>query len=63
LNAQFDITNAIVGRVWLAEKNCEEVLIKHNQHILFRGVRSKPLTSSHPNDELPKGPGSLHDGA
>lgn len=45
MNAQFDMPNAIVGHVWLAEKNCEEILIKHNQHKLFRGVRSKPLTS------------------
>mgnify|MGYP006236852897 FL=1 len=63
MNAKYKMPNAIVGHVWLAEKNCEEVLIKHNKHALFRGVRSKLLTSLHPNDELPKGSGSMHGGA
>jgi len=63
MNAQFDMPNAIAGHVWLAEKNCEEVLIKYNQHALFRGVHSKLITSSHPNDQLPNGPGSMHNGA
>ena len=63
MNAKYEMPNAIIGHIWLSEKNCEEVLIEHNKHTLFRGVRSKPLTSSHPNDELPKGPGSMHDGA
>ena len=52
MNAKYKMPNAVVGHVWLAEKNCEEVLIKHNKHALFRGVRSKPRTSSHPNDCL-----------
>lgn len=63
MNAKYKMPNAIVGHVWLAEKNCEEVLIKHNKYALFRGVRSKLLTSLHPNDELPKGSGSMHGGA
>ena len=45
MNANYKMPNAIVGHVWLAEKNCEEVLIKHNKHALFRGVRSKPVIS------------------
>ena len=63
MNAQFDMPNAIARHVWLAEKNCEEVLIKYNQHALFRGVHSKPITSSYPNDQLPNGPGGMHNGA
>ena len=55
MNAQFNMPNAIKGHVWLAERNCEKVLIKHNKHVLFKGVRSKLLTSSNPNDEFPKG--------
>ena len=30
MNALFDMPNAIAGHVWLAEKNCEEALIKYN---------------------------------
>ena len=50
INKEFGMPNAIVGHVWLSAKNCEEVLCKHRQFELFRGVRSKPetaLTSDH----------------
>ena len=53
--------NAVVGHVWLASKDCEEILNKHQQFPLFRGVRSKPITSPSPNYENPKGAGSMHD--
>ena len=55
--------NAIVGHVWLAAKNCEDVLKGHQKYPLFKGVRSKPITSLNPNDPKPKGRGSMHDEA
>ena len=63
VNAQFGMPNAIVGHVWLAAKNCEDVLKGHQKYPLFKGVRSKPITSLSPNDQKPKGRGSMHDEA
>ncbi|MCH2629533.1 MAG: amidohydrolase family protein [Nisaea sp.] len=63
VNAQFGMPNAIVGHVWLAAKNCEDVLKGHQKYPLFKGVRSKPITSLNPNDQKPKGRGSMHDEA
>ena len=53
--------NAVVGHVWLASKDCEEILNKHQQFKLFRGVRSKPITSLNPDHATPNGAGSMHD--
>ena len=53
--------NAVVGDVWLASKDCEKILNKRQQFPLFRGVRSKPITSPSPDYETPKGAGSMHD--
>ena len=33
-----EMPNAVVGHVWLASKDCEEILNKHQQFPLFRGV-------------------------
>ncbi|MBH68871.1 MAG: amidohydrolase [Rhodospirillaceae bacterium] len=61
LNQKFKIPNAIVGHVWLGAQNCEEILLKHKEYSLFKGIRSKPTTSANPVDEKPTGIGSMHD--
>ena len=53
--------NAIVGHVWLSANNCEEILYKHRQFELFRGVRSKPKTAQTSDHTKPTGAGSMHD--
>ncbi|MCY4592142.1 MAG: amidohydrolase family protein [Alphaproteobacteria bacterium] len=45
LNREFGLPSVIVGHVWLAEPACESILRGHMAHPLFRGVRSKPVTS------------------
>ena len=45
LNAAHGLPNVIVGHVWLAAPNCEEILRGHMAYPMFRGVRSKPVTS------------------
>ena len=45
LNAAHGLPNVIVGHVWLAAPDCEEILRGHMAYPLFRGVRSKPVTS------------------
>ena len=61
INKQFGMPNAIVGHVWLGAKNCEEVLYKHRQFELFRGVRAKPETALTSHHTKPTGIGSMHD--
>lgn len=63
LNSKYDLPNAIVGHVWLAADNCEEILLRHRRYQLFRGVRSKPIISQTPDGEKPMGAGSMHDQA
>ncbi|MBT6137269.1 MAG: amidohydrolase family protein [Rhodospirillaceae bacterium] len=59
--AREGMPNAIVGHVWLAADNCEEVLRGHMRHPLFRGVRSKPVTSLTPDTMTPGAPGTMQD--
>jgi predicted TIM-barrel fold metal-dependent hydrolase len=44
MHERFRLPNAIIGHVWLADPNVEDVLRQHMQYPLFRGVRSKPRT-------------------
>jgi len=55
--------NAVVGHVWLAKPNCEEVLAGHCQYPMMRGVRSKPVTSLSPDTAhtVMGEPGSMQD--
>ena len=61
INKTSGMPNAIVGHIWLNANNCEEVLYKHSQFELFRGVRSKPKTALTSDHTKPTGPGSMHD--
>ena len=61
INKTFGMPNAIVGHVWLSADNCEEILYKHRQFELFRGVRSKPETALTSDHTKPTGAGSMHD--
>lgn len=61
--AEHDMPDAVVGHVWLAKPNCEEVLAGHSKHPMFRGIRSKPITSLSPETaaETKGRPGSMQD--
>jgi predicted TIM-barrel fold metal-dependent hydrolase len=63
INAAHGLPNAVVGHVWLAADNREEVLRGHMKHPLFRGVRSKPVTSLSPDTMTPGAPGTIQDPA
>ena len=63
INAAHGLPNAVVGHVWLAADNCAEVLRGHMKHPLFRGVRSKPVTSLSPDTMTPGAPGTIQDPA
>ncbi|MBM85229.1 MAG: amidohydrolase [Rhodospirillaceae bacterium] len=55
------LPSVVVGHVWLANDNCEEVLHGHMAYPLFRGVRSKPVTSLNPKTMRPGTPGTIQD--
>jgi len=61
--AEHGMPNAVVGHVWLAKENCEEVLAGHFEYPMMRGVRSKPITSvtAGEKDSVKGRPGSLQD--
>jgi predicted TIM-barrel fold metal-dependent hydrolase len=63
INAVHGLPSVVVGHVWLAADNCAEVLREHMKHPLFRGVRSKPVTSLSPDTLKHGGPGSIQDPA
>jgi predicted TIM-barrel fold metal-dependent hydrolase len=63
LNAGHGLPSAVVGHVWLAADNCADVLRGHMKYPLFRGVRSKPVTSQSPDTMTPGGPGTVQDPA
>lgn len=63
INAAHGLPNAVIGHVWLAADNCAEVLRGHMKHPLFRGVRSKPVTSLSPDTMTRGGPGTIQDPA
>jgi predicted TIM-barrel fold metal-dependent hydrolase len=63
LNTAHGLPSAIVGHVWLAADNCEAVLRGHMEYPMFRGVRSKPVTSLSPETMTPGAPGTIQDPA
>jgi predicted TIM-barrel fold metal-dependent hydrolase len=63
VNAAHGLPSVVVGHVWLAADNCAEVLREHMKHPLFRGVRSKPVTSLSPDTMTPGAPGTIQDPA
>ena len=63
INAAHGLPSVVVGHVWLAADNCEAVLRGHMKYPLFRGVRSKPVTSLTPDTMTPGAPGTIQDPA
>ena len=55
------LPSVVVGHVWLANDNCEDVLRGHMAYPMFRGVRSKPVTSPNPKTIEPDAPGTIQD--
>jgi predicted TIM-barrel fold metal-dependent hydrolase len=47
-HARYGFPNAVVAHVWLHEARCEEVLSRHLEYSLLRGIRCKPVTALRP---------------
>ncbi len=63
LHASHGLPNSVVGHVWLAAENCEDILRQHMEYPLFRGVRSKPVTMPTPDTMEPGAPWTIQDPA
>jgi predicted TIM-barrel fold metal-dependent hydrolase len=61
INARHGMPNAIVAHAWLHQGNTEEILERHRQYPLVRGIRSKPVTSSKAGESVAGAPGSMQD--
>lgn len=64
-HARFGFPNAVVAHVWFHHDDCEEILNRHLDYPLLRGIRSKPLTASSPElaASVRGQPGSMQDPA
>ena len=62
-NARYGFPNAVVAHVWFHRGDCEEVLLRHLEYPLVRGIRSKPVTSRHPAETVKGQPGTMQDPA
>jgi len=61
INAKHGMPNAIVAHAWFHTPDAEEILARQAEYPLVRGIRSKPVTASEPNDARTSGPGSMQD--
>jgi predicted TIM-barrel fold metal-dependent hydrolase len=61
INAQYGMPNAIVAHAWVDEPNSEEILAGHCSFPLVRGIRTKPVIASGPNDSVRGQKRSLQD--
>lgn len=61
MHERYGLPNAIIGHVWLDDRDVESQLREHMRYPLFRGVRSKPRTARTANDAKPAGPRSMSD--
>lgn len=59
--ARYGMPNAIVAHAWIDEPNSEEILARHKQFPLVRGIRTKPVISKGPDDSVRGQPRSLQD--
>jgi len=50
--ARWGMPNAIVAHAWIDEPNSEEILAGHCKFPLVRGIRSKPVTASRPDESV-----------
>lgn len=64
-HARYGFPNAVVAHVWFHAPNCEEVLGRHLDYPLLRGIRSKPVTAPRPQlaASVRGQPGSMQDEA
>jgi predicted TIM-barrel fold metal-dependent hydrolase len=61
MNARYGMPNAIVAHAWFHLGDTEEVLARHKAYPLVRGIRSKPVTSAHPDESVAGAPGTMQD--
>ena len=59
--AKHGMPDAIVAHAWIDEPNSEEILAKQKAFPLVRGIRTKPVIASGPNDSVKGQPRSLQD--
>ena len=60
-HAQHGFPNAVVAHAWLDRPETEERLREHLRYPLVRGIRSKPVTSSAPDQSVFGEPGTMQD--
>lgn len=53
--------NAIIGHAWIDTPEAEEVLAGHKKFPLVRGIRTKPVTASSPDQSVAGQPRSIQD--
>jgi predicted TIM-barrel fold metal-dependent hydrolase len=53
--------NAVVGHVWFTDPECDAKLAGHCAYPLMRGIRSKPVTTERPGDNIRGEPGTMDD--
>ena len=61
INAEYGMPNAIVAHAWVDTPDAEEVLAGHKRFPLVRGIRTKPVIASGPDDSVRGQPRSLQD--
>jgi predicted TIM-barrel fold metal-dependent hydrolase len=61
VHARSGMPSAIVAHAWFHTPDAEEILARHAEYPLVRGIRSKPVTANAPSETRPTGPGSMHD--
>lgn len=61
LSERYGMPNAIVAHAWVDEPNSEEIIAKQSSFALVRGIRTKPIISSGPNDNVRGQPRSMQD--
>lgn len=60
-NARTGMPNAIVAHAWFHTAEAEEILARHADYPLVRGIRSKPVTGASPAEARPGAPGTMQD--
>ena len=61
--AQYGMPNAIVAHAWIDTPDSEEILAKQKAFPLVRGIRTKPIISSGPDESVRGLPRSMQDPA
>lgn len=61
MHAQYGFPNAIVAHAWVDTPNAEEIIAAQKKFPLVRGIRTKPIIASGPDDSVRGQPRSLQD--